>query len=262
MAKTSKMLKWIGLALALSTASVQAQNFSMPPPGGVIVGGFAVVASCAAQSLLTTKPAFGTMDQTGALCVNATVTANATTTFTAASTLPTIGAGAGAAAYESLGGAPYSQPVFGSASGGGTQVDSTHGLPVDVKASVLPTGAATAANQTAPIPDCGSLPCTNKIGVLAPLTSTSTQTKVTITTASTYQQYLASNTARKGCTIQFITASHTGFVFFGAAPGDTTTSWQLGPGQTLNCNVGDQVLTDAIQLTSSNNSDVFVVNSW
>lgn len=126
----------------------------------------------------------------------------------------------------------------------------------------LPPGAATAANQTAPIPDCGSLPCTNKIGVLAPLTATSTQTKVTITTAGTYQQYIASNTARKGCTIQFITASHTGYVFFGAAPADTTTSWQLGPGQSLNCNVGSEVLTDAIQLTSSNNSDVFVVNSW
>jgi hypothetical protein len=92
--------------------------------------------------------------------------------------------------------------------------------------------------------------------------ATSTQTKVTITTAGTYQQYLAANTARKGCTIQFITASHTGYVFFGAAPADTTTSWQLGPGQSLNCNVGSVVLTDAIQLTSSNNSDIFVVNSY
>jgi hypothetical protein len=145
-----------------------------------------------------------------------------------------------------------------------------------VTSSALPTGAATSANQSteitslstiatntgAAIPDCGSLPCTNKIGALAPLTATSTQTKVTITTGGTYQQYLASNTARKGCTIQFITAAHTGYVFFGAAPADTTTSFQLSPGQTLNCTVGNDVLTDAIQLTSSNNSDVFVVNSY
>jgi hypothetical protein len=55
---------------------------------------------------------------------------SATTSATAASTLPTISAGAGAAVYESLGGSLFSQPVFGSASGGGTQVDSTHGLPV------------------------------------------------------------------------------------------------------------------------------------
>jgi hypothetical protein len=59
---------------------------------------------------------------------SAAVTAN--TSYTAASSLPTLSAGAGAAGYESLGGAPYAQPVFGSASGGGTQVDATHGLPV------------------------------------------------------------------------------------------------------------------------------------
>jgi hypothetical protein len=87
------------------------------------------------------------IDTTGKLCVAATVTATATTTGTAASALPTISAGAGAAMYESLAGAQYSQPVFGSASGGGTQVDATHGLPTDVKASVLPPGAATAALQ-------------------------------------------------------------------------------------------------------------------
>jgi hypothetical protein len=109
----------------------------------------------------------------------------------------------------------------------------------------------------------GAIPAgTNPIGSVLPNAATSTQTKVTITTASTYQQYLASTAGRKGCTIQFITAAHTGYVFFGAAPGDTTTSFQLSPGQTLNCNTGPTVLTDAIQLTSSNNSDVFVVNSW
>lgn len=73
-------MKKLGLALCLllGIAPAQAQNFSMPPPAGVIVGGFNVVASCAGQSLLTTKPAFGTIDTTGALCVNATVSASVT----------------------------------------------------------------------------------------------------------------------------------------------------------------------------------------
>ena len=70
---------WLALCLAiLGIAPAQAQNFSMPPPAGVVVGGFAVVTSCAGQSLLTTKPAFGTMDTTGAICVNATVSASVT----------------------------------------------------------------------------------------------------------------------------------------------------------------------------------------
>lgn len=161
----------------------------------------------------------------------------------------------------------------GAGGGGGGAVtiadgaDVTLGAKADVawvsgSGSLIAIAKTIATNTGAAIPDCGSLPCTNKIGVLAPLTASSTQTKVTITTANTYQQYLASNTARKGCTIQFITSAHTGFVFFGAAPADTTTSFQLSAGQSLNCNIGDGVLTDAIQLTSSNNSDVFVVNSW
>lgn len=63
--------------------------------------------------------------------VNATVTASSAAT--AASTLPTISAGAGPF-YQSLGGSLYVQPVFGTSVGGGTQVDATHGLPVNVVA--------------------------------------------------------------------------------------------------------------------------------
>jgi hypothetical protein len=128
-------------------------------------------------------------------------------------------------------------------------------------AGSAPGTAGTASGNVVTVQGVASMtPVTTTVNVG---TATSTQTKVTITTASTYQQYLASNAARKGCTIQFITAAHTGYVFFGAAPGDTTTSFQLSPGQTINCtNSNGLVLTDAIQLTSSNNSDVFVVNSF
>lgn len=59
------------LALFLACGEAQAQsNFGMPPPAGVMVIGAQVVASCAAGSLLTTAPAFLTVDQTGKLCTS------------------------------------------------------------------------------------------------------------------------------------------------------------------------------------------------
>jgi hypothetical protein len=70
-------MKKLGAALLISlwlASAALAQNFTMPPPAGVQVGGFAVVSSCGGQSLSATQ-AFGTMDTTGKLCVNATVSA-------------------------------------------------------------------------------------------------------------------------------------------------------------------------------------------
>jgi hypothetical protein len=67
---------WLALFLCLGIAPAQAQNFNMPPPAGVGVGGFAVVASCGAQTLSLTTPAFGTVDATGKLCTAASVTAS------------------------------------------------------------------------------------------------------------------------------------------------------------------------------------------
>lgn len=64
----TKTLKWLALFTALGLAPAQAQNFTMPPPAGVFVGGYQVVASCGAQSLTAGKPAFATMDMTGTLC--------------------------------------------------------------------------------------------------------------------------------------------------------------------------------------------------
>lgn len=55
----------------LGLAPAQAQiNFQMPPPAGVTVGGFQVVTSCGTGSLLTTQPAYGTIDTTGKFCIN------------------------------------------------------------------------------------------------------------------------------------------------------------------------------------------------
>ena len=69
-----------------------------------------------------------TVDINGNACIAGSI--SATTSATATNSLPTISAGAGASLYESLGGSLYVQPVFNSASGGGTQVDTTHGLPI------------------------------------------------------------------------------------------------------------------------------------
>ena len=89
-----------------------------------------------------------TVDVNGNKCIAGTITATATTTATAASSLPTISAGSGAPIYESLAGAPYVQPVFASASGGGTQVDATHGLPVNIVAGSVTANAGTNLNTS------------------------------------------------------------------------------------------------------------------
>lgn len=57
-----------GLLLSIGLASpALAQNFTAPPPAGVIINGYVVVASCGAQSL-SNGLGYGTMDQTGTIC--------------------------------------------------------------------------------------------------------------------------------------------------------------------------------------------------
>ena len=87
-------------------------------------------------------PAWQPCSVLNALSTTATVASGTfDDTMTAIAALPTLAPGT-QRPRGSLAGAYYVQPVWGSASGSGTQVDDTHGLPVDVKASVLPTGAA------------------------------------------------------------------------------------------------------------------------
>lgn len=132
------MKKFLFTVLALLGAFVAPANAQQPSSA-------LILSSCGtASGYVAALYGILTMDTTGKLCINATVTATATTAFTAASSLPTISPGAGAAGYESLAGAQYSQPVFGSASGGGTQVDATHGLPVNC---VVGCAAGTGANN-------------------------------------------------------------------------------------------------------------------
>ncbi len=55
------LLLWPSLALAQTT-------FTMPPPAGVILGGYQVVTSCGSVSLTANQLAFGAMDTTGTIC--------------------------------------------------------------------------------------------------------------------------------------------------------------------------------------------------
>jgi hypothetical protein len=82
----------------------------------------------------------GTVDVNGNTCISGSISASSA--LNATSTLPTLAAGP-QSPQGSLAGAAYVQPVFGSASGGGTQVDLTHGLPVQQQ-----TGASFAVTGT------------------------------------------------------------------------------------------------------------------
>jgi hypothetical protein len=62
----------VALLLSLWGSIAGAQTtFTMPPPAGVFLSGFQVVASCGGASLTTNNPAFGSMDTTGKICINA-----------------------------------------------------------------------------------------------------------------------------------------------------------------------------------------------
>lgn len=90
--------------------------------------------------------------------------------------------------------------------------------------------------------------------------TSSTQTKLTIAVTNTYQQALASSSSRKGCLLQN-NGTHTAYVFFGAAPADTTTSFQLSAGQGISCAVGGiATLGTAVNVTGTA-GDVIVVSS-
>ena len=89
-----------------------------------------------------------------------------------------------------------------------------------------------------------------------------TMAKVTVTTTSSYLTALSSSINRRGATIQYIAvAGSLGYVYFGSSsPADTTTSFQLSPGQVMSATVGSGVITDGILVTATT-SDIFIVMS-
>lgn len=91
-----------------------------------------------------------------------------------------------------------------------------------------------------------------------PIAFGSVVTKTTIALTNTYISIAAKNGNRKGCLLQNV-GTHTMFVYLdntggNTPPPDTTTSFQLAAGQTLNCNVGGGgVVSDEIWLTGTVN---------
>jgi len=96
--------------------------------------------------------------------------------------------------------------------------------------------------------------------------ATTTQAAGTITTGGTFQTALAASTGRHGCLIQN-QSSHVMFVYMGTLANATEAkSYQItalgGVKDTFPCNQGPFVLTDAVNITTSANSDPYVVLSW
>lgn len=129
-----------GAALIAATAQVHAQ-------AAVQVQ---VVAACSSQSwpLNVTRPL--TQKQNGDLCTNATGGGGGSSLLTAIAALPTLAPG-DQQPRGSLAGAAYTQPVYGSTAGGGTQVDATHGLPIHGDGTALPVSVATITTITNPV---------------------------------------------------------------------------------------------------------------
>jgi hypothetical protein len=94
-----------------------------------------VVASCGSETYSTAgglqqQPL--EIDPTGKLCIAGAFSGSFNSSVNATANLPSFTESTSQAPQASRAGATYVQPVFSSASGGGTQVDATHGLPVNV----------------------------------------------------------------------------------------------------------------------------------
>lgn len=134
-------------------------------------------------------------------------------------------------------------------------------------ATYSPAGGSKAAGQAPTINDPSQVvtisPNSPAISTTTtPNGKTTTEAKVTVAVTNTYQQALASSATRSGCTIQYVAvAGSKGFVFFGASPADTTTSFQLTNGQSITCAIGGVVVaTDAVQVTGTG-TDIFIVSN-
>lgn len=114
-------------------------------PGGPTAAAAVVLSSCGSATYTAGQIVTITQNTTGALCISGNI--SATSALTATATLPTLSPGA-QSPQGSLAGAAYVQPVFSSATGGGTQVDATHGLPVNIVGGGGSGGTAQADEAT------------------------------------------------------------------------------------------------------------------
>lgn len=107
-------------------------------------------------------------------------------------------------------------------------------------------------------PASGANPCpvtaTATVGVLGVTTANGSST---IAVTNTFQQVFASNTGRKGCTVQN-NGANAMYVFFGAIGGASkNAAVTLSVGQSVNCAIGGlAVATDQVSITGTA-TDVF-----
>ena len=105
-----------------------------------------------------------------------------------------------------------------------------------------------------------SLGCsTAQIGVVTPLSETTTNISGTVTTGAAFQNISAASSARKGCLIQNpIAATETLYVYFGAGTAAEGNSTNLGAGSGVSCATGSGILGDEIQVTGNTTGHAFV----
>lgn len=132
-------------------------------------------------------------------------------------------------------------------------VTSSFPLPVTNTPSATPTTVdltrvlGTALSATNPVP-------------VGPSVATTTHVGSTIAVTNTFQAALAASATRKGCMLQN-NGGNAMYVFFGAIGSATTSNAvKLAAGQTVSCNAGNIVLTDAVNVTGTA-TDAYVVTS-
>lgn len=166
------------ISLLASLNPALAQNFTMPPPAGVTVVGFVVVSSCGGLTLTAGKPAFATMDTTGALCLSGggsgTTTANQGTPNTVANGWPVkITDGTNTAAVSPANTAPTTaQPNL--------NVAINCSIP---NAPCIPLGPAAVANSV-PFTFSSQYPTNATTTVATPLAATSGNVAAAVATAT------------------------------------------------------------------------------
>ena len=126
--------------------------------GAVLISGSITASNPSVAATGTADPGFATeigilvggnlvgVSASNPLPISGTI--SAASSLNATATLPTLAPGS-QSPQGSLAGAGYAQLVFGSASGGGTQVDGTHGLPVQLLAGTAIAGKV-GIDQTTP----------------------------------------------------------------------------------------------------------------
>lgn len=97
--------------------------------------------------------------------------------------------------------------------------------------------------------------------VSLPAPATTTTTNSTIAAGNSFQTALAASGTRKGCLIQN-TSSENMYFYFGTLGSATlSNSIQIVSGQSISCNAGGVVLTDAVNVTGPTTGNTYVLIS-